>query len=108
MATTNELLQAISNMQLGAQEALPVIPNNGNPGGAYNMPQEQKAQQPQQQATAYPWLGPSPAMSNVRSNLDAMRQRRGMMQAQPQQPMQVVPTMQFEPDVLPVLPLPYG
>lgn len=39
MLNIQELLAAITDMQRNAQQNLPVIPNNGNPAGAYNMPQ---------------------------------------------------------------------
>lgn len=55
-------------LQQGIQESLPVIPNNGNPGGANNMPaaaQEQQAAPPD----PYAWLQPSPYMNNVQDLL---------------------------------------
>lgn len=54
-------------LQQGIQESLPVIPNNGNPNGANNMP---AAQQSQQAAPdPYAWLQPSPFMEEVGSML---------------------------------------
>ena len=52
------------SLQQGIQESLPVIPNNGNPGGANNMP---AAEQSQQAAPPdpYAWLQPSPYMQTV-------------------------------------------
>ena len=52
------------SLQQGIQESLPVIPNNGNPGGANNMP---AAEQSQQAAPPdpYAWLKPSPYMDKV-------------------------------------------
>ena len=35
---TNDILALVNSIQPTAQANLPVIPNNGNPGGAYNMP----------------------------------------------------------------------
>ena len=51
-------------LQQGIQESLPVLPNNGNPGGANNMP---AAEQSQQAAPPdpYAWLQPSPYMQTV-------------------------------------------
>lgn len=82
-------------MQQDAQAALPVIPNNGNPGGVYNAPQTggvvppQSAPIPQtggnlpptqapnvmqtggNQAPQhfYPWMRPSPHMDAIRQML---------------------------------------
>ena len=52
------------SLQQGIQESLPVIPNNGNPAGANNMP---AAEQSQQAAPPdpYAWLKPSPYMDKV-------------------------------------------
>lgn len=52
------------SLQQGIQESLPVIPNNGNPAGANNMPassQEEQATPPD----PYAWLQPSPYMQKV-------------------------------------------
>lgn len=52
------------SLQQGIQESLPVIPNNGNPAGANNMPassQEEQAAPPD----PYAWLQPSPYMQKV-------------------------------------------
>ena len=38
MLSTQQILQSVMDMQANAQQALPVIPNNGNPAGANNMP----------------------------------------------------------------------
>lgn len=94
MVSTQDILNNIINMQRNAQEALPIIPNNGNPGGANNMPRaaappmsvplpaQQRAPAPPMAAPQQPvedkwgWLKASPAMSNVRKMLDA---RRGTM-----------------------------
>lgn len=86
------------NMQQNAQANVPVIPNNGNPGGAFNMPQNPTlpaqaapvapvaAPQPavpaappmQQNKYFYPWMNPSPAMQQVYQMLG----QRGGMRAQ--------------------------
>ena len=60
---TPQTLQAINDMQVNVQTGLPVIPNNGNPAGAYNMPQHLGGAMPAQAAPdPYAWLQPSPAM----------------------------------------------
>lgn len=38
MRSTQQILRSVMDMQGDAQQALPVIPNNGNPMGANNMP----------------------------------------------------------------------
>ena len=40
MAAQQELIAAVRSMQANAQANLPVIPNNGNPNGAYNAPRQ--------------------------------------------------------------------
>lgn len=76
MPTTQEILQALSGMQQNAQANVPVIPNNGNPAGAYNMPYQQTnngqpntlppvSGQPDQ-GHYYPWMNPSPMLEAVR------------------------------------------
>ena len=58
------------SIQSDVQSALPVIPNNGNPGGAYNMPHS-PAEQQQQVAAPDPfaWLKPSSYMEEVKNRL---------------------------------------
>lgn len=73
MPSTQELLQAITGMQQNAQAALPVIPNNGNPRGANNMPASAVPQQATPQvpgAGKYPWLAPSDNMQLIRDMLN--------------------------------------
>lgn len=70
MPSTQELLNSIINMQQNAQAALPVIPNNGNPMGANNMPAGKygdKSPVPQQPGapTGYEWLNPSPSIGMI-------------------------------------------
>lgn len=107
MATTQQMLSAITGMQENAQAALPVIPNNGNPAGANNMPQQQ-APSPGPAAPAVPampWLAPSASMQLFQQQLAARqaildKQRMPSTQQAPvaQAPQAVVPTHQ------PVLP----
>lgn len=86
MAVSQELLSAVSNIQPNAQAGLPVMPNNGNPGGVYNMPAQ--AQQVANAAPSvaavkpgYEWLLPSPAMNTVQAILQ--RQKEMLEQAPP-------------------------
>lgn len=84
MAVSQELLSAVSNIQPNAQAGLPVMPNNGNPGGVYNMPaqtQEVANVPPPQVKPGYEWLLPSPAMGTVNAILQ--RQREMLEQAPP-------------------------
>lgn len=62
-------------MQQNAQAALPVIPNNGNPNGAYNMPPQGAPMQtlPTQPQDKYSWLKPSQSMDNIREFLASRR-----------------------------------
>ena len=64
------------SLQQGIQESLPVIPNNGNPGGANNMPAEEQSQQAAP-PDPYAWLKPSPYMDSVTemlANSDVLEQ----------------------------------
>lgn len=75
MASSQAILSALSQMQTNTQAALPVIPNNGNPGGAYNQAAPQPVQPPQQESLysprkqSYEWLKPSPYMQMVNQYL---------------------------------------
>lgn len=59
------------SIQQDIQGQMPVIPNNGNPGGAYNMPQQVASIAPQQQVQQNPlqWVEPSESMTNIRQLL---------------------------------------
>lgn len=69
MADSQQILQAIAQMQQVGQERLPVIPNNGNPAGAHNMPQNGTPLPVQAGGPVdkYAWLKPSPAMDRIRA-----------------------------------------
>lgn len=69
MSTTQQILQAVNNLQSNAQGALPIIPNNGNPGGANNMPQGQQVASVTPPPNPYQWLEPSPAMQSTQQML---------------------------------------
>lgn len=53
------------SMQSDLQSSLPIVPNNGNPGGAYNMAPAQQAQASQAPPDPYAWLKPSKYMDEV-------------------------------------------
>lgn len=68
MPSYNEVLQSVLGMQQNAQAALPVIPNNGNPNGANNMPAAAGAPAVAGGgggADKYPWLQPSDSMNTL-------------------------------------------
>lgn len=69
MSTTQQILQSMNDMQVNAQGALPVIPNNGNPGGAHNMPQGTQVASVTPPPNPYQWLEPSPAMQSTQQML---------------------------------------
>lgn len=109
MMNTNGILAAVQNIQPDAQAALPVIPNNGNPLGANNMPsvptsapQEEPNQlqptrpTPMPSQHYYPWMNPSPYMEQFKQ----MFQPSAPV-AQPAYTAQPVPQPQ---QALPVLP----
>lgn len=89
MPSTQQILQALTDMQANAQRALPVTPNNGNPMGAYNVPRTGGNQPPTTQAypqrttplpphlqpgqSRYPWMQPSESMQNVQQILQSRR-----------------------------------
>lgn len=109
MATTNELLLAINNMQPDVQAALPVVPNNGNPAGAYNMPHQAQTPAPVEAPDPLAWLRGSQSARNIRAKLDGMASSQPMPPQQPApQSMQMTApqTIAFEPDLLPILPAP--
>lgn len=81
MATTQQILSAITGMQRNTQQANPVIPNNGNPGGANNMPQQ--TQEPEKPSGPdLSWLQPSPTMQALTQQ---MQQRQVQLDQQRQQ-----------------------
>lgn len=116
MAFSQQLLQAITNLQANAQERLPVLPNNGNPRGANNMPVVPQGQPPVAIATdtgvvpagtkeqpakspyAYPWLAPSASVERIRNMLSP-----AVQQPQPVNLNQQQPISQTQP-MVPVLP----
>jgi hypothetical protein len=75
MASTQQILEAMSGLQETAQGQVPVIPNNGNPGGAYNMA---SAEGPTAGLPSNPnplaWLEPTEYMQNIKQLLAAQAQ----------------------------------
>jgi hypothetical protein len=63
--------ELLERVQQNAQAGVPVIPNNGNPRGANNMPGQPTIPQPQGNAwgNRYSWLAPSPSMNRVQQLL---------------------------------------
>lgn len=58
------------SIQSDIQGSLPIMPNNGNPAGAYNMPQgEVAASAAAPKEDPYAWLKPSPYMDEVNNIL---------------------------------------
>lgn len=98
MNNTQAVLAAMSRMQSNAQAALPVSPNNGNPGGAYNMPHGGQQAQPAAPPDPWPWLQPSPFMQSLQQDLasrsERLRQELSFANG--------VQQMQMQPTVLPV------
>lgn len=106
MASAQQIAAATSNLQQNAQAALPVIPNNGNPGGAYNM-QPARMGEPTPTGPDLSWLAPSPYMTNVQNTITAMQQRiaQQQQQVQPQVALpSAQPMQQQAPAAMPVLP----
>lgn len=76
----------IQYLDQDAQPNLPVLPNNGNPAGAYNMARPPVVGRPTPAPTPitkpapmpiherYPWLKPSQSIENVRQMLEQRRQ----------------------------------
>lgn len=98
MAVNSNLLNQIlaregvtqGSVQQQAQAAVPVTPNNGNPAGAYNMPQ-------QPQFLQYTSSNPSPYMQQIQQMLSRQQTAQPTQIAQTQQPAVVQPQMQATP-----------
>lgn len=107
---TNSILTAVRDMQPNAQAALPVIPRNGNPQGANNMPQRGPVNTgplpphmtPQRRTPEdfYPWLQQSVHMDTFRDVLQSP------LYSSMQMPYTAQPVPQPQPTMpsLPVLP----
>lgn len=108
MATSQQMLSSLLDMQGNAQAALPVIPNNGNPNGAYNMPQQAATPEPAKPAGPdLSWLGPSQHMQMFNTTLQSMQQgieksRQRVNEIQQENPPTVIPPVPQSP-VLPQL-----
>lgn len=65
--------QILANNQQNAQGQVPVIPNNGNPMGANNMPSMVTQNGEDQPVSGYyPWMQPSPSMAYVHNMIGTM------------------------------------
>lgn len=109
MNNTAAVLAAMSNMQSNIQTANPVIPNNGNPAGAYNMPQGQAAtQQPSPNMDRYAWIQPSPYMAYLQSSLQdrgaRIQAEMEQMYSQPVLPVAQPEPVMRQPQQAPVIP----
>lgn len=113
MSAQQELISAVRSMQANAQASLPVIPNNGNPNGAYNAPRAaQGTMLDRQRPKHYSWLDPSPAMQQLTQMLGDRQQylntRLGEIRQQPlPQPNMPLPVPQPQqmPQQLPTMPM---
>ena len=100
------ITQPMTALQQTIQQSLPVIPNNGNPAGPYNMPghgtMAAQQQPPPSTHDRFPWLKPSPFMQSLAQSL---QQKSMMLQQQlaesvqmpleqPVQPQEMVPQQQ--------------
>ena len=72
MPSQQALQRLLLDMQGQAQANLPVIPNNGNPQGANNMPATDVVAQPQPALPVehYPWMRASPSMDLIQRLLN--------------------------------------
>lgn len=87
MATTQEIMSAMSAVQRNAQQGLPVIPNNGNPQGVYNMPADQMRPPlpaTQNKGPDLSWLQPSQHMAMIQAMLSQQQQNLQSQQVSPQ------------------------
>lgn len=83
------------SIQSDVQSSLPILPDNGNPAGAYNMP-SQAAQEPvQAPPDPLAWLRPSPYMTEVQKMLQQQDKRLEQMYAS------LLPTQQAMPSAVP-------
>ena len=108
MSLYQELLKAALPVQANAQANVPVTPNNGNPGGAYNAPRPAvPAAQPTLPGRDFSWLQPSSSMQQLHQMLQNRQQyldtRLGEIR-QPQQLQQVQQPQQVQMPRPPQLP----
>lgn len=104
------------SIQSDLQSSLPIIPNNGNPGGAYNMAPAEEGKPTQAPVDPYAWLKPSPYMEQVKKVLaqqDALLENTVFELTNPQekQMFNVVPTragLDIQPLNDYALPVTYG
>lgn len=104
------------SIQSDLQSSLPIIPNNGNPGGAYNMAPAREDKPPQAPIDPYAWLKPSAYMDQVKKVLaqqDALLENAVFEIVNPQekQMFNVVPvgtSLEIQPLNDYALPIPYS
>lgn len=104
MASAQQMLAATSDLQQNAQAALPVIPNNGNPGGAYNMPQNGQAPAAKPAGPDLSWLQPSEHMQTLNKTLQSIQQSVEASKNRMPRDTQITPPRQVQPAMAPVLP----
>ena len=127
MYSTQQAMQSAIDLQANAQEALPILPNNGNPAGANNMPfmkrqlgqppmptggydgsgiipphMRQQPGQPPAAGRQNPMLERYPWLKPT-SSMDNIREwlssRRGKFGQQPQQPQPQLPQLPHQPTI---------
>lgn len=120
MNSTANVLAAMNTMQSNIQNTLPVIPNNGNPAGAYNMPLRANGMgaaipdappvandMPVQKADPWPWLQPSPFMSMLAEDLKTrsarLQEQLGQMNSYMPQAPEAAPAVTPMPAQTPVM-----
>lgn len=108
MNNTQAVLAALAGVQSNVQSSLPVIPNNGNPAGAYNMSQPMATgtkENTAQAADPWPWLQPSPFMATLQQDLQSRSERlRHELAASNQMQAPVMPMPVQQPAPIPVQP----
>ncbi|UFK09612.1 hypothetical protein [Xanthomonas phage DES1] len=105
----SDVAQILSNMlsrntRSNAQANVPITPANGNPNGAYNMPQQggQPAMAAPPSVFQYGVSNPSPFMQQIQAMLDAQKLRM-QQPAVAQQPVeQQIPQQQVTAPVMPM------
>lgn len=100
-----EMIQRVLDMQRNAQENLPITPNNGNPAGANNMPNNKGGINPRIPNQPMPggdlsWLQPDPSLSILDKILAGGGGSVNPTVVQPPQPHVPTPTQ----PTLPVMP----
>lgn len=120
MASVQEALLRAAGVQRNAQQALPVLPNNGNPQGAYNAPQSLQPAIPEDRGLPmyrrkdFSWMNPSASMRNIQQMLQQrMQGNTGVVppaMSQPAVPVQgrPMPAMAMRRETEDYVPMPRG